>query len=190
MRIVGGLHKGKTLKTPKSDKTRPTSDKVRESIFNRLSHGINGFELENSRVLDLFAGTGALGLEAVSRGASFAVFIEDAVAARGLIRQNIENLELTGQTKLFRRDATKLGPIKRTEPFDLIFIDPPYGKSFGEKALHSAITGGWLKEGALIVLEDSKQATINWPKTITPIDNRTYGETTIHFARTNENQPN
>ena len=183
MRIVGGKHKGKKLFTPKSDITRPTSDRVREALFNRLVHGIEDFELDGVRVLDLFAGTGALGLEALSRGASFAVFIEQAIEPRGLIRRNIELLECTGQTKLFRRDATNLGPLKRFEPFDLIFLDPPYDKGLGEQALASALEGGWIKKNALIVLEESKNAQINWPAPLTSIDTRTFGDTNIHFAQ-------
>jgi len=183
MRIVGGQHKGKKLFTPKSDQTRPTSDRVREALFNRLSHGLDEFQLEGARILDLFAGTGALGLEALSRGGSFAFFIENNVEARGLIRQNIEHLQRTGHTKLFRRDATNLGPLKRQAPFDLIFLDPPYNKGLGEKALQSAITGQWLNKNALIILEEAKQATITWPEEITPLDTRTFGDTTIHFAR-------
>ena len=185
MRIVGGQNKGAKLVTPKSNKTRPTSDKVRESLFNRLTHGREGFELEGARVLDLFAGTGALGLEALSRGAAFAVFIEEAVEARGLIRRNIEQLERTGQTKLFRRNATNLGPLKRFEPFNLVFLDPPYNKGLGEKALQSAIEGNWLTENALIILEEAKDAIINWPDHCTPLSEHTYGDTTLHMAKIN-----
>lgn len=183
MRIVGGTHRGKKLHTPSSNQTRPTSDRVREALFNRLSHGIEDFELEGARVLDLFAGTGALGLEAMSRGASFALFVEDATPARGLIRRNIEELELTGQTKLFRRNALHLGPLKQQEPFSLIFLDPPYSKAMGERALASALEGGWLAKTTLVILEEAKSATIEWPGSITPIDARSYGDTTIHFAR-------
>lgn len=194
MRIVGGIHKGKKLNTPRSNLTRPTSDRVRESMFNILNHGITlstteqeeteseKFSLKDATVLDLFAGTGALGLEALSRGAKFAVFVEEAIEPRGLIRSNIELLECTGITKLFRRDATSLGPMKRFEPFNLLFLDPPYGKQLGEKALTSAITGRWLADKALIVMEEKKSVAITWPDQVTPIDERTYGDTTIHFA--------
>lgn len=183
MRIVGGLHKGKKLFNPKSDITRPTSDRVREALFNRLLHGIEDFELKDSNVLDLYAGTGALGLEALSRGAKYTLFIEEAVEPRGLIRQNIELLELTGQTKLFRRDATNLGPMKRYQPFNLVFIDPPYNQGLAEKSMLSAIKGKWLKDNALIIVEEAKQAIITWPDAINLIDTRTFGDTTIHFAR-------
>ncbi len=182
MRIVGGTHSGVKLYPPKSDKTRPTSDRVREALFNRLSHAIEGFELEGARVLDLFAGTGALGLEALSRGASFALFVEDAFEPRGLIRANIEKLQMEGQTKMFRRDATHLGPLKRLAPFNLVFLDPPYEKRLGEKALRSAGEGRWLAKEALIILEESKRAEIGWPDYITPFDQREFGDTIIHFA--------
>lgn len=184
MRIVGGRHGGVKLKPPKSDKTRPTSDRTREALFNRLTHAIDGFELEGARVLDLFAGTGALGLEALSRGASFSLFIEEAIEARGLIRDNIEKLGLEGQTKLFRRNATRLGPLKRFEAFDLVFIDPPYGKGLGEKALSSALDGSWLKENALIILEESRRAEITWPSGSQVKDEKSFGDTVIYFATT------
>ena len=183
MRIVGGTHRGKKLHAPSSDATRPTSDRVREALFNRLSHGFDDFALDGARVLDLFAGTGALGLEAMSRGANFALFVEDATPARGLIRRNIEDMELTGQTKLFRRNALHLGPLKQQEPFSLIFLDPPYGKAMGERALASAIEGGWLADNALIILEEAKASAIDWPDAVALLDARAYGDTTIHFAR-------
>lgn len=156
-------------------------------MFNRLTHGIDNFDLEGCRVLDLFAGTGALGLEALSRGAAFTLFIDDAVEPRGLIRRNIEHLEYTGQTKLFRRNALNLGPLKLS-PFDLIFLDPPYDKQLGEKALTSAIEGQWLNPNALIILEESKKATITWPGSISNIDTRSFGTTTMHFARFKPNE--
>ena len=183
MRIVGGTFKGRRIASPTSDKTRPTSDRLRESLFNRLAHSIEGFDLEGARVLDLFAGTGALGLEALSRGASFALFVEEASPARGVIRRNIEDLELTGTTKLFKRDATKLGKLQRLAPFNLIFLDPPYGKSLGEKALESSANGGWLQDNALIILEEAKSSEIHWPQPFTPFDTRTTGDNTLHFAR-------
>jgi len=182
MRIVAGKNKGAKLFSPKSNATRPTSDRVREAIFNKIEHGDTPIDWPNTRTLDLFAGTGALGLEALSRGASFALFIEDAIEARGVIRRNIEHLGFTGQTKLSRRDATKLGHLKRLIPFNLLFLDPPYDKSLGEKALNSAIEGNWMDEGAIIILEESKRATINWPNGVQQIDERTFGDTHIHFA--------
>ena len=187
MRIVGGNHRGKKLSTPKSTETRPTTDRVREAMFNKIAHGVakhfDDFDIEGANVLDLFAGTGALGLEALSRGAKFAVFVEDAIEPRGLIRSNIEQLEFTGITKLFKRDATYLGPMKRFQPFNLIFLDPPYNKELGEKALNSAIEGGWFADEALIILEESKSATITWPEGIELLDEKTYGDTILYYTK-------
>ncbi len=182
MRIVSGKNKGARLNTPKSNATRPTSDRVREAIFNKLEHSGDNFDWSEMQVLDLFAGTGALGLEALSRGASFTLFIETAIEARGIIRRNIEQLGYTGQSKLSRRDATKLGPLKRLAPFNLVFIDPPYERSLGERALQSALEGGWIAGNAMIILEESKRAEINWPTKIQPIEQREFGDTHIHFA--------
>jgi len=133
MQIVGGVHKGVKLAAPKGQATRPTSARTREAVFNILAHGIEGFSFEGVRVLDLFAGTGALGLEAISRGGSFCLFVDDQADARALIRQNVETLELMGHTKVFRRDATDLGPIQSLKPFALVFLDPPYDKGLGER---------------------------------------------------------
>ena len=182
MRVIGGKFKGTRLSAPGAQgggkaHLRPTSDRVRESLFNLLTHG-DYPEIEGTRVLDLFAGTGALGLEALSRGASRAVFIDDGAAARGLIRQNIETLRVIGQTKLWRRDATRLGPC-RGEPFDLIFADPPYGKGLGLAALASARAGGWIAPGALIVLEESGEADLESPADLILCDDRSYGDTRI-----------
>ena len=143
MRIVGGTLKGRTLKGPASNATRPTSDRLRESLFNMLAHAY-GDPCDGARVLDLCAGTGALGLEALSRGARFCLFVEEAAEARALIRDNVEALGLTGITKIFRRDATRLGALGQMgagAPFDLAFCDPPYGKGIAETALVSALKG-------------------------------------------------
>ncbi|MFK7945190.1 MAG: 16S rRNA (guanine(966)-N(2))-methyltransferase RsmD [Paracoccaceae bacterium] len=186
MRIVGGRHKGTRLAAPGADgggkaHLRPTSDRVRESLFNVLEHG-DYPPIEGARVLDIFAGTGALGLEALSRGAAWAVFIDDGVAARGLIRQNIDTLRAIGQTKLWRRDATKLGPC-RGAPFDLIFADPPYEQGLGFNALISAIAGGWIAEGATVVLEESAAARIDPMPKLSLMDERSYGDTRIMIYR-------
>ena len=140
MRIVGGRLRGRTLAAPKSAGIRPTADRLRESLFNILMHAY-GDPITGARVLDLFAGTGALGLEAVSRGAAFALFVDDGAEARALLRQNVEALSLPAVTRIFRRDATKLGPAHPVEPFSLAFLDPPYGKGLAEKALVSARDG-------------------------------------------------
>jgi len=127
MRIIAGRFKGRTLQAPSGLTTRPTSDRLREALFNVLSHGY-GDPITDARVLDLFAGTGALGLEALSRGAAFVQFVEEAAAARGLIKANVETLGVAGITKVYRRDATYMGPVAPAEPFSLVFCDPPYGK--------------------------------------------------------------
>ena len=183
MRIVGGRHKGKALTAPASRATRPTSDRVREAMFNILAHGIEGFCLEGVRVLDLFAGTGALGLEALSRGARFAQFVEDASAARGIIRRNADALGVIGQVKIWRRDATRLGPCAPQSPFDLVFIDPPYGKGLAEKALGSLAAGGWLSPGAVVVVEEADSAQIDVPGELEIVSTRRYGDTQVTILR-------
>jgi 16S rRNA (guanine966-N2)-methyltransferase len=183
MRIVGGRFRGTALATPSGHEIRPTSDRVRESLFNILLHGIEGFEIEGARVLDLFAGTGALGLEALSRGASYAHFVEDEVEARGLIRRNVETVGATGVTKIYRRDATRLGEVGTLRPFNLIFADPPYGRGLAEQALASASGGGWLAPGAVVVVEERASAAFVPPENFTLVDRRAYGDTAIHFLR-------
>ncbi|MTI43394.1 16S rRNA (guanine966-N2)-methyltransferase [Roseibium hamelinense] len=182
MRIVAGRFKGKSIKAPKTDRTRPTSDRLRETIFNIIAHGTT-LELEGARVLDLFAGSGALGLEAISRGARHATFIEEASAARGVIRENVEELGLNGVCKIFRRDATKLGAPGTIEPFNLLFADPPYGKDLGVLALASAVSGGWLAEQALCVLEERAGLDIKEPVGLVEIDRRSSGDSQIVFYK-------
>ena len=182
MRIVAGRHRGAALATPKGQDIRPTSDRVRESMFNILAHGV-GVEIAGARVLDLFAGTGALGLEALSRGAAFALFVEENAEARGLIRRNTEALGQMGATKIFRRDATDLGAAGGMSPFDLVFADPPYGAGLGERGLGSAAAGGWLAANATAVLEESTQAQFQPPAGFTLLDSREYGGTAIYFLR-------
>jgi 16S rRNA (guanine966-N2)-methyltransferase len=155
---------------------------MRESLFNILAHGLD-CELEGARVLDLFAGTGACSIEAISRGAGYAVMVDIGAEARGLQRENVEALGLGGITRILRRDATKLGPVSPFEPFDLVFCDPPYGKGLGEAALASALAGGWLKPGALVVLEERASADVALPDGLAEIDRRKAGETQLVFAR-------
>jgi 16S rRNA (guanine966-N2)-methyltransferase len=183
MRIVAGRFRGRAIAAPKDESVRPTSDRVRESLFNILEHGLAGFSLSGARVIDLFAGTGALGLEALSRGAAFCLFVDDTVGARALIRTNIELLQLTGATRIFRRDATNLGPAGTMASFALAFLDPPYGKGLGERALKALADGGWLSPGAVTVLEERVGASIALPHGFTEIDRRTYGDTQILLAR-------
>jgi 16S rRNA (guanine966-N2)-methyltransferase len=183
MRVVGGTYRGRPLAGPKHEGLRPTSDRVRESVFNILTHGAAAIRLEGIRVLDLFAGTGALGIEALSRGAAFCLFVEEDAEARGLIRRNVEALGLTGVTKIFRRDARDLGPVANRGESALIFLDPPYGQSLVTPALRSAADGGWLQEGAIAVIEEGKNAVIELPEGFTEIDRRTWGDTQVVFAR-------
>ncbi len=183
MRIVGGKFKGRSIAAPSGQATRPTSDRVREAIFNILAHGIAGFSLEGARVLDLFAGTGAMGLEALSRGARFCQFVDDSAAARGLIRNNADALGVIGQCKIWRRDATKLGPCAPQPPFDLVFADPPYNKGLGQKALASLATGGWLAPGAVVVLEEAEKAEVTEVAGLALLDRRVYGDTQVRFYR-------
>ena len=183
MRIVSGTLRGRALATPANERTRPTSDRVREAMFNILTHGAPALDLTGIRVLDLFAGTGALGLEAISRGAAFALFVEDDPAARALIRTNVEAFGLTGQTKIFRRDATDLGPAAQMGQYDLAFLDPPYGHGLAERALASLATGGWLKHGAILVIEEQSDVDLALPAGFTPLDRRTWGITQAVFVR-------
>ncbi len=183
MRIVGGKFKGHNIASPSGAATRPTSDRVREAIFNILAHGIAGFDLDDARVMDLFAGTGALGLEAVSRGARFCQFIDDGTEARGLIRRNADALGIIGLVKIWKRDATRLGPCSPQPAFDLVFADPPYGKGLGEKTLQSLVEGQWLNAGAVVVLEEDETAVVNDVTRLTLLDQRSYGETQVRFYR-------
>lgn len=153
MRIISGQFKGRPIVAPKTKNTRPTSDRARESLFNILTHAAWAPYFEGARVLDVFAGSGALGLEAMSRGAAYCLFVETAHAARGAIRDNLETLGLFGQTKIHRRSATELGALSGAEPFDLIFMDPPYNKELVEPCLRGLVDGGWLADDALIVVE-------------------------------------
>ena len=155
MRIVGGQFKGRALTAPDGRNTRPTSDRAREAIFNVLAHADWAPNLAGARVMDVFAGSGALGFEALSRGAASCLFVENDEGARGAIRDNIEALGLFGATRIHRRDGTQLGPRpgSQSETFDLVFLDPPYHKGLGERALDCLISGNWLSENATIVFE-------------------------------------
>jgi 16S rRNA (guanine966-N2)-methyltransferase len=183
MRIVGGQFRGRPIAAPEHAGLRPTSDRVRESVFNILAHGVPDFAIEGQRVIDLFAGTGALGLEALSRGASYCLFVEEAPEARALIRTNIESLGLMGTTRIFRRDATDLGPAGNMPPYGLAFLDPPYGKGLAEKALAILNDGKWLSPGAIVVVEEREKAAVELPAAYELLDRRTYGDTQILIAR-------
>ena len=189
MRIVGGKFRGLHLATPADQSTRPTSDRVREALFNILAHGIEGLALEGARVLDLFAGTGALGFEALSRGSRYCQFVDERTEARGLIRTNADKLGVIGQCKIWRRDATDLGPCAPLPKFDLIFADPPYGKGLGEKALTSLVQGDWINAGGIVVLEEVEKAVVADIAGLTLIDGRSYGETKVRFYRCTQPSP-
>jgi 16S rRNA (guanine966-N2)-methyltransferase len=182
MRIVGGRLRGRTLVGPKSQAIRPTADRLRESLFNILVHAY-GDPVAGARVLDLFAGTGALGLEALSRGAAFALFVDDGAEARALIRENVAALGVGGVSRIFRRDATRLGRAHPVEPFSLVFLDPPYGRGLAERALASARAGGWLAPDALIVVEEAAGTAFAPPQGFTEIERRSYDDTQLIFLR-------
>jgi 16S rRNA (guanine966-N2)-methyltransferase len=182
MRVVGGRLRSRPLAGPKSHAVRPTSDRAREALFNILMHAY-GDPVTGARVLDLFAGTGALGIEAVSRGASYALFVDEGIEARALLRANVESLGLGGVTRIFRRDATRLGPAHPLEPFSLVFLDPPYGRGLAEKALISAREGGWLTPDALIVVEEAADAGFVAPEGFTELERRRYDDTELVFLR-------
>jgi 16S rRNA (guanine966-N2)-methyltransferase len=185
MRIVGGRLRGRALVTPKSMTIRPTADRLRESLFNILVHAY-GNPFPRARALDLFAGTGALGCEAISRGAAFVLFIDESAEARALMRENVAALGLGGVTRVFRRDATKLGAAHPLEPFSLAFLDPPYGKGLAERALASAHDGGWLVPGALVVVEEAIEPGFKAAKGFEELERRDYDATELIFLRQRE----
>jgi len=181
MRVIAGRFKGRSLTAPSGMETRPTSDRLRETLFNVLAHAYDNPVLD-ARVLDLFAGSGALGIEAISRGAVFAQFVEEAAIARGAIKANIDALGIAGITKVYRRDATYLGPLPPDEAFSLVFCDPPYGKGLAEKALTSAREGNWLAPKALIIVEERADIEHVMPDFIRVIEERAYGESKLVFG--------
>jgi 16S rRNA (guanine966-N2)-methyltransferase len=185
VRIIAGKLRGLLLATPKDERVRPTSDRVREALFNILAHndfGI-GFRLQDARVLDLFAGTGALGLEALSRGAAFVMFVDDHFESRGLIRRNVEAAHATGDSKIWRRDAAALGdmPTNANGPFDLVFLDPPYRKGLADMALAGLVAGRWLSPRSIIVAETASEEKLVLPSSMALADRRSYGETSVHI---------
>lgn len=184
MRITGGKLSGRRLVTPQDAHVRPTSDRTRQAVFNMLRHkdfGID-FELDGAAVADLFAGTGALGIEALSQGARWCLLVDDSADSRALQRENIEGLGLTGATRIWRRDATDLGPLGPSAggPFNLVFLDPPYRKNLIPPALKSLKNGGWLADKALIVIESDAKEEIDLSG-FELLDERDYGETRVRF---------
>jgi 16S rRNA (guanine966-N2)-methyltransferase len=184
VRVVGGRLRGRPLTSPKTTSIRPTADRLRESLFNILAHAYND-PCDAARVLDLFAGTGALGIEAMSRGAAFAQFVDDGAEARALIRENVATLGLGGTTKIFRRDATKLGPVYPAEPFSLAFLDPPYGQLLAEQALGAAREGGWLAPDALVIVEEATKSAFKAPPCFVETERRSYDDTEFVFLKFN-----
>jgi 16S rRNA (guanine966-N2)-methyltransferase len=180
MRIIGGKYSGRAIVAPKGRDTRPTADRARESLFNIVSHR-EDFSFEGARVIDLYAGSGALGLEAMSRGAEFCLFVDIDAGARGAIRDNVEALGLFGATRLHRRSATELGPKPAGvgAPFTLAFLDPPYGKDLAPPALAALKSGGWLAEGALVVVEQGKDEVPILAAGFEEVDRRAYGAAQI-----------
>jgi 16S rRNA (guanine966-N2)-methyltransferase len=185
LRIIAGRHKGRAIAAPEGDQTRPTSDRARQAIFDIIAHAPWSPGLAGTRVIDLFAGSGALGLEALSRGAAFCLFVETDEAARGAVRRNIEALNLFGETRLHRRDATALGmrPASAGPPFDLAFLDPPYNAGLAAPAIQALDAGGWLAPAALVVLERSAlEARPDLPD-YEILDERLWGAAQVLFAR-------
>jgi 16S rRNA (guanine966-N2)-methyltransferase len=178
MRVVGGRLRGRALVAPSSRLVRPTSERLRESIFDILEHRYPG-HIEGARVVDLFAGSGALAIEALSRGARFALFVDNRAEARAALRANVEALALGGVSRIWRADATKLGAAPAGGPFALAFLDPPYGQNLVCPALASLVTGGWLLANALCVVEEAAKAQIVPPRGFSLIDQRSYGDTGI-----------
>jgi 16S rRNA (guanine966-N2)-methyltransferase len=182
MRVVGGTLRGRALAAPQSGAIRPTADRLRGSLFNILAHAY-GDPVAGARVLDLFAGTGALGIEALSRGAAFALFVDDSAEARALLRENVAALGLGGTSRIFRRDATTLGPAHPLAPFSLGLLDPPYGQGLAAEALASARAGGWFTPNALIVVEEAAKAQFAPPEGFTELERRRYDDSEFTFLR-------
>lgn len=182
MRVVGGRLRGRAIASPASRDIRPTQDRLRESLFNILMHAYANPVLD-ARVLDLFAGTGALGIEAISRGAAFTLFVDNGAEARALLRNNVEALGLGGVSKVYRRDATALGPAHPMQPFTLAFLDPPYGKGLAERALVSLREGGWLAKDALVVVEEATASAAAAAEGFAQLERRAYDETEFVFLR-------
>lgn len=185
MRVVAGRFRGRTLVAPQGQTTRPTSDRARQALFDVLAHAPWAPEIEGARVIDAFAGSGALGFEALSRGAAFCLFVETDEAARGSIRDNVEALGLFGETRVHRRDATELGqrPASAGPPFNLAFLDPPYRQGLGERALASLSAGGWLAPSATVLFERAADEPPPEAPGFEPLDHRTWGAASVWFLR-------
>jgi 16S rRNA (guanine966-N2)-methyltransferase len=185
MRIIAGTLKGRAIRTPEGRSTRPTSDRARESLFNVLAHAAWAPGLQGARVIDAFAGSGALGFEAISRGAAFCLFVETDAAARGCIRDNVEAFQLFGNTRIHRRSATDLGlkPAGLGAPFDVVFMDPPYAQGLVPLALEQLMSGQWLSPDALVVAETGSDEPAPDAPGWAILDDRTYGAARVYFLR-------
>lgn len=185
MRIISGQYRGRNLVAPPGLSTRPTADRVRQALFDVLAHAPFAPDLNEARVIDLFAGSGALGLEALSRGAAYCLFVETDEAARGAIRTNLDALNLLGAGRVHRRDAADLGPRPATDgaAFDLAFLDPPYGKGLGEAALAGLLAGDWLGPDALCVLERGADEPDAAVPGFSVIDVRRWGPAAVSFLK-------
>lgn len=183
MRIISGTHKGRPLAAPKGRTTRPTADRTREALYNILAHADWAPPLHGARVIDLFAGSGALGLEAMSRGGAFCLFVETDSAARGAIRKNVEMLQLTGAARIHRRSATALGPMPSHlgEPFDLAFLDPPYHKGLAAPCL-TELKQGWLSADGIAVVETGADEALDFAGWDT-LETRSYGAAAVSFLK-------
>ncbi len=184
MRIVAGELRGRAILAPVGHDVRPTSDRARQAVFNILEHAPWSEGIEGQRAMDLFAGSGAMGLEALSRGAAACLFVELAEAALTAVRANVSALGLEARAKLMRQDATRLGRRPEAEgPYDLIFLDPPYAKGLAEPTLAALLAGGWLAPGAVVMLErGSGEAAIEAPG-LQLLDRRRYGKAEVLFLR-------
>ena len=185
MRIVSGEFRGKAIVTPAGERTRPTSDRARQAVFNILEHAAWSPGVRHQRIIDLFSGSGALGFEALSRGAAFCLFVETDEQARGAIRQNVDAMGLFGRTRVHRRDATDLGvrPGADGPAFGLAFLDPPYGKGLGETALAKLAAGGWLADGAVVMFERGSDEPDFAVDGFEKLDARDYGAARVHFLK-------
>ena len=185
LKIVGGKHRGRSIATPEGQTTRPTASRAREALFNILMHAnwtSDGTSpLIEARVLDAFAGSGALGLEALSRGASHATFLDSDPAAIKLIGENIRKLGDAGAAKVIRADATRPPPSR--EPCDLVFLDPPYRSGLATPALAALAEAGWLKPGAIATVELANAEDLVTPPRFEAIDERRYGAAKIVILR-------
>ncbi|MDE2357089.1 MAG: 16S rRNA (guanine(966)-N(2))-methyltransferase RsmD [Alphaproteobacteria bacterium] len=185
MRIISGDHRGRVIAAPAGQGTRPTSDRTRQALFNVLAHASWAPALAGARVLDLFAGSGALGLEALSRGAAFAAFVDMAPAAIAAITDNLRVLGLSDRGQALKRLAPRLGVWAGT-PFDLVFVDPPYGKGLIHPALAALIEGRWLAPGAVLAVERAADEVLVTPDGFADLDDRVWGAAAVTFLRRGE----